>query len=171
MGNVQNCCGFESEQFNQNTTTSISYTTTDETTFTNKKDVINVEVNTVDAQRTGAGRQESYLIIDVRKPHELNNGYNIGLTKSEEKDWVNIEKHVILTVSNKNDLEKLLAEEKYGSRDMNDYQDLYFLCGVGVRSLAAAKHVQTFDIEQNLFNITGGMKAWKNQIGLNNAKL
>ena len=59
---------------------------------------------------------------------------------------------------------KLLNEN--GVDNFEEYQDLYFMCKGGVRSKMVAEHVVELDLDQTLFNVTGGITRYDRDVGL-----
>ena len=125
-------------------------------------DIIEIDPTQVAQERKGEGANLKYLIIDVREEKELENNFNLG---QENKDWINIPKDIILNISDKEEFAELLSSN--GADDLDEYQDLYFLCRGGVRSMIVAKHVVQLDLEQQLFNISGGITKYDRDVGLN----
>ena len=115
----------------------------------------------LDATRNGKGDNLKYLIIDVREESELRNDGNLG---DDKGDWIHIPLGVIRNVSDKEELTELLKDK--GIEDVEEYQDFYFLCKVGIRSHHAAKHVLELDVDQTLFNINGGIMRYHSDVGL-----
>eukprot|EP01083_Nonionella_stella_P003431 9843_1 len=124
-------------------------------------DIGNIEPLELHQQRGGKGDNLKYVIIDVREPSELSDNYNLG---ENRKDWVNIPKGTMLNIGNKQEFDELLS--KKGITDLDEYQDIYFLCRAGVRSMAVAKHCVMLDLDQTLFNITGGIMKYDQDVGL-----
>ena len=116
------------------------------------------EIDPIDLEKQRKGNK--YLIIDVREPFELQNDFNLG---QDKYDWINIPKDFILDTSDKQQFEQLLNDN--GVNNLNEHEDLYFLCRAGVRSLVVAKHLNEFDLDQRLFNITGGTNKYAKDVG------
>eukprot|EP01084_Bolivina_argentea_P297081 511737_1 len=125
-------------------------------------DIGDIEPLDLNKQRTGKGDNLQYLIIDVREAKELENNYNLG---DKINDWIHIPKGQILNISDKEEFSELLSNK--GINHLDEYQDLYFLCRSGMRSMACAQHVNQLDVDQTLFNITGGIIKYDKDIGLN----
>ena len=124
-------------------------------------DIGEIEPIELEKERKGKGDNLKYLIIDVREENELENNYNLG---SNKNDWINIPKDIILNISDKEEFEQLLDEN--GISDLDSYQDLYFMCRGGVRSMNVSKHVVQLDLDQTIFNVTGGISKYDRDIGL-----
>lgn len=124
-------------------------------------DIKDIDPIQVDAARNGKGDNLKYLIIDVREAGELQKDGDLG---EDNTDWVNIPLGDIRNLSDKEELSELLWYK--GIEDMDDYQDFYFLCKIGVRSHHAAKHILELDVDQTLFNITGGIVRYRDDVGL-----
>ena len=118
----------------------------------------NIHPVDVDAKRKDDTNTTKYLIIDVRDASEFEKDGHLG---ENQTDWIHIPLKDIKNTTNKKDLGQLL-----GDKDMDQYQEFMFLCAGGVRSMSAAKHVQTLGVEQTLFNINGGIWRYKKDVGL-----
>ena len=92
----------------------------------------------------------NFLIIDVREENELKQ------SKLKGFDWINISKNVLLNLGTKEEFEELLNAPKF-KKNLNDYDDIYFMCKRGVRSMTAANHIFELDLDQTLWNIDGGI--------------
>eukprot|EP00485_Elphidium_margaritaceum_P005711 CAMPEP_0202687726 /NCGR_PEP_ID=MMETSP1385-20130828/3368_1 /ASSEMBLY_ACC=CAM_ASM_000861 /TAXON_ID=933848 /ORGANISM="Elphidium margaritaceum" /LENGTH=145 /DNA_ID=CAMNT_0049342565 /DNA_START=199 /DNA_END=636 /DNA_ORIENTATION=+ len=115
-------------------------------------DIGDIEPSQLDLKRKGKGDNLKYLIIDVREPHELENDNDLGSTT---QDWINIPKENLLSLSDSEEFEELLA--KNGIDGLDEYQDLFFFCRSGQRSMNVAKHIVQLDLDQTIFNVTGGI--------------
>ena len=124
-------------------------------------DIQEIDPIDLDATRNGKGDNLKYLIIDVREASELKMDGNLGDDKS---DWIHIPLGVIQNISDQEEFTELLQNK--GVEDVEEYQDFYFLCKVGMRSLRAAEHVLELDVDQTLFNVNGGILRWKKDVGL-----